>query len=257
MKKEEVEVNYLDWMAEYHTKYTKSEGNRTVFIDFLIGPKMKLLPEKIRGDMPKKEKEAIEKKNNAKAALREQKAKSLKVKPEQLTKDLMKSFTEYLINRFTGEGTPRFKKMILAAVKKDIIRKNPCTGVSIKKDILSQEEISKLAATDYRHPLCIHLLPVLQSSLVRCKRPLLRQCRLFKQNAEVRAKQDQSPRAVSGVVILLNNGLLALTGQPKDGNRQQIIFPHPSHTICLKALRHRIAKVDIEKHILACSPPQL
>ena len=116
-------------MAEYHTKYTKSEGNRAVFIDFLIDPKMKLLPEKIRGDMPKKEKEAIEKKNNAKATPREQKAKSLKVKPEQLIKDLMKSFTEYLINRFTGEGPQilyaRFKKMILAAVKKDIIRKNP------------------------------------------------------------------------------------------------------------------------------------
>lgn len=46
--------------------------------------------------------------------------------------------------------------MILAAVEKDIIRKNPCTGVSIKKgygqlkkDILSQEEITTLVATHY------------------------------------------------------------------------------------------------------------
>lgn len=84
----------------------------------------------------------------------------LKVKPKQLSKDLMRSFTDYLIKRFTREGAhtlyARFKKMILAAVEKDIIRKNPCTGVSIKKDygqlkkdILSQEEIMKLVATHY------------------------------------------------------------------------------------------------------------
>lgn len=32
--------------------------------------------------------------------------------------------------------------------------------------------------------------------------------------------------AASGVVIPLNDGLLALIGQPKDGNRNQIIFPN-------------------------------
>lgn len=64
LKKEEVEINYLDWMAGYHANYTKSDGNqisraRTVFIDFLIDPKMKLLPEKVKSDMTKEEKEAI------------------------------------------------------------------------------------------------------------------------------------------------------------------------------------------------------
>lgn len=28
LKKEEVEINYLDWMAEYHANYTKSDGNQ-------------------------------------------------------------------------------------------------------------------------------------------------------------------------------------------------------------------------------------
>ena len=107
LKKEEVEINYLDWMAEYHANYTKSDRNqirraRTVFIDFLIDPKMKLLPEKVKGDMTKEEKEAIQKNNAKKAAEREKKAAGLKVKPEQLTKDLMRSFTKYLIKRFTG-----------------------------------------------------------------------------------------------------------------------------------------------------------
>lgn len=60
LKKEDVEINYLDWMAEYHTNYTNSDGNqirriRTVFIDLLIDPKMKLLPEKVKGDMTKEE----------------------------------------------------------------------------------------------------------------------------------------------------------------------------------------------------------
>ena len=86
LKKEEVEINYLDWMAEYHANYTKSDGNqirhaRTVFIDFLIDPKMKLLPEKVKGDMTKEEKEAIQKNNAKKAAEREKKAAGLKVKP--------------------------------------------------------------------------------------------------------------------------------------------------------------------------------
>lgn len=52
-------------MAEYHANYTKSDGNqirraRTVFIDFLIDKKMKLLSEKVISDMPKEEKEAIQ-----------------------------------------------------------------------------------------------------------------------------------------------------------------------------------------------------
>lgn len=55
--------------------------------------------------------------------------------------------------------------------------------------------------------------------------------------------------AASGVVIPLNDGLIALIGQPKEGNRNQINFPLPSHKMCLKALRHWTVRVGIEKHI--------
>ena len=79
--------------------------------------------------MTKEEKETIRKNNAKKEAQRERKAQGLVVRPQQLTKDLMKAFTEYLINRFTGEGAHtvygRFKKMILAALDIDIIAKNP------------------------------------------------------------------------------------------------------------------------------------
>lgn len=108
-KQKKEEVNYLDFMADYHASYTKKDANqirraRTVFIDFLIDPKGKLLSEKIKGSMTKEEKETIRKKNAKKEAERERKAHGLVVRPQQLTKDLMKAFTEYLINRFTGEG---------------------------------------------------------------------------------------------------------------------------------------------------------
>lgn len=269
-KQKNEEVNYLDFMADYHTSYTKKDINqirraRTVFIDFLIDPKMKLLPEKIKGDMTKEEKETIEKRNATKAVQRERKAQGLVVRPQQLTKDLMKAFTEYLINRFTGEGAHtvygRFKKMILAALDKDIIAKNPCRGVSIKKDygqlkkeILSQEEIVVLANTHYEKEN-----PDIHRAFIFCLYCGLRWCdvkdltyaNVDYSNKLLKFEQSKTKAhsAASGVVIPLNDGLLHLIGQPKDGNRNQIIFPLPSHTMCLKALRHWVARAGIQKHI--------
>lgn len=270
LKKEEVEINYLDFMADYHASYTKKDANqirraRTVFIDFLIDPKGKLLPEKITGSMTKEEKEAIRQSNAKKEAQRERKAQGLVVRPQQLTKDLMKAFTEYLINRFTGEGAHtvygRFKKMILAALDKDIIAKNPCRGVSIKKDygqlkkeILSQEEIVLLANTHYEKEN-----PDIHRAFIFCLYCGLRWCdvkdltyaNVDYSNKLLKFEQSKTKAhsAASGVVIPLNDGLLHLIGQPKDGNRNQIIFPLPSHTMCLKALRHWVARAGIQKHI--------
>lgn len=270
LKKEEVELNYLDFMADYHASYTKKDANqirraRTVFIDFLIDPKGKLLPEKITSSMTKEEKEAIRKSNAKKEAQREKKAQGLVVRPQQLTKDLMKAFTEYLINRFTGEGAHtvygRFKKMILAALDKDIITKNPCRGVSIKKDygqlkkeILSQEEIVLLANTHYEKEN-----PDIHRAFIFCLYCGLRWCdvkdltyaNVDYSNKLLKFEQSKTKAhsAASGVVIPLNDGLLHLIGQPKDGNRNQIIFPLPSHTMCLKALRHWVARAGIQKHI--------
>lgn len=269
-KQKKEEVNYLDFMADYHASYTKKDANqirraRTVFIDFLIDPKGKMLPEKIKGSMTKDEKETIRKSNAKKEAERERKAHGLVVRPQQLTKDLMKAFTEYLINRFTGEGAHtvygRFKKMILAALDKDIIAKNPCRGVSIKKDygqlkkeILSQEEIVLLANTHYEKEN-----PDIHRAFIFCLYCGLRWCdvkdltyaNVDYSNKLLKFEQSKTKAhsATSGVVIPLNDGLLHLIGQPKDGNRNQIIFPLPSHTMCLKALRHWVARAGIQKHI--------
>ena len=52
--------------------------------------------------------------------------------------------------------------------------------------------------------------------------------------------------SASGVVIPLNDGLIKLIGE---GMRDELIFPLPSHTMCLKALRHWVARAGINKHI--------
>lgn len=56
--------------------------------------------------------------------------------------------------------------------------------------------------------------------------------------------------SASNVVIPLSDGVLELIGKPSvDGMRDELIFPLPSHTMCLKALRHWCKRAGIEKHI--------
>ena len=50
LKKPKEEVNLLDWMWEYYEKYTKGDKRHikrayTIFIDFLVDPKGKLIPQ--------------------------------------------------------------------------------------------------------------------------------------------------------------------------------------------------------------------
>jgi integrase len=60
-------------------------------------------------------------------------------------------------------------------------------------------------------------------------------------------KQGKTGKAVA---IPLNNWLLSLIGPPPaDRNGNNLIFHLPSHTMCLKALRHWTKKAGIEKHI--------
>lgn len=60
------------------------------------------------------------------------------VTPDQLNKDMMEKFVEYLQSNSKGEGAlthyKRFKKIIKYGVEHDIIRKNPCSGVVCKSD---------------------------------------------------------------------------------------------------------------------------
>lgn len=85
-----------------------------------------------------------------------------KIKPEQITKDMVEAYTEYLQSRSVGEGAKsiyaRFKKVVKYAIEHDVMIKNPCMGVVIKvdeqqlkKDVLSLEEIQLLVKTHYEN----------------------------------------------------------------------------------------------------------
>lgn len=238
--KKDRDINFLDWMWSYYEAYTKADKRHikrayTVFIDFLTAT-----PEYARF--------------------------AKRIKPEQITKAMIVAFTEYLQGRFVGEGAhtlyARFKKIIKAAVEAEAMRKNPTTGVSIKidngalkKDVLSVDEVQKMIATHYTGEN-----PDIRRAFIFSCYCGLRWCDVKDltfanvdfSNRLLKFEQAKTKghSAASAVVIPLNDGLLALIGQPStEGKRDEVIFPLPSHTMCLKALRHWVKRAEIDKHI--------
>lgn len=230
------DVNFLDWMWAYYETYTKADKRHirrahTVFIDFLCAT-----PEHARF--------------------------AKRIKPQQLTKEMMVDFTEYLQDRFVGEGGhtlyARFKKIVKAAVEADVMRKNPTSTVSIKidhetlrKEILSLEEIQQLISTHYTGEntnIRRAFIFCLYCGLRWCDVKELTFSNVDYANRLLRFEQAKTKghSSASSVIIPLNDGLLHLIGE---GNRDELIFPLPTHTMCLKALRHWVARAGIDKHI--------
>lgn len=255
--KKDKDINFLTWMWAYYEAYTKADKRHikrayNCFVDYLIDPDDKFTP---KPDWTKEQR--------AKAAKdKEKRTRGLKIKPQQLTKEMITGFTEYLQKRFKGEGAhtlyARFKKIIKAAVEADIIRKNPCTGIvikidsgALKKDVLSMEEVQKMIATHY-----VGESPDIRRAFIFCLYSGLRWCdvkdltfaNVDYSNRLLRFEQAKTKghSSASNVVIPLNDGLLGLIGK---GQRNDLIFPLPSHTMCLKALRHWVARAGIDKHI--------
>lgn len=188
------------------------------------------------------------------------------IKPEQVNKDMMIAFTEYLKNRSVGEGAKsiyqRFKKVINYAIEHDIITKNPCTGVTIKvddqilkKDILSMEEEQALIATHYDNEN-----PNIRRAFIICLYCGLRFCdvkdltyrNVDYSNKLLKFEQNKTKghSAASGVIIPLNDSLLSFIGDaPEDGNLDTLLFPLPSYEMCLKALKRWVKRAGINKHI--------
>lgn len=176
------------------------------------------------------------------------------------------AFTEYLQHRFKGEGAhtlyARFKKVIKAAIEADVIVKNPCNGVIIKidanklnKDVLSMDEIKRLISTHYAGEsvnIRRAFIFCLYCGLRWCDVKDLTFANVDYANKLLKFEQNKTKghSNASGVIIPLNDGLLTLIGQPSaDGKRDELIFPLPSHTMCLKALRHWVKRAEIDKHI--------
>lgn len=238
--KKERDINFLDYFQAYIDKYTKKDIRMVEialkrFIDFL-------------NDTP------------------EYKKYAKKIKPEQITKDMVEAFTEYLQGRSVGEGAKsiyaRFKKVIKYAIERDAMLKNPCTGITIKvddqqlrKEVLSPEEIQQLIATHYEHEN-----PNIRRAFIFCLYCGLRYCDVKDltfanvdfSNKLLKFEQNKTKghSASSGVVIPLNDGILKLIGEPSDPDkRDEVIFPLPSYEMCLKALRRWVKRAGINKHI--------
>lgn len=255
--KKDKDIDFLKWMWAYYEAYTKADKRHikrayNCFVDYLIDPNDTFTP---KPDWTKEQREKAAK-DKAK------RTRGLKLKPQQLTKEMITGFTDYLQRRFRGDGPHtlygRFKKVIKAAVEADVIRKNPCTGViikidngALKKDVLGIDEIQQLISTHYDGEN-----PEIRRAFIFCLYCGLRWCDvkdLTFANVDYSNRLLQFEQAktkghssASGVVIPLNDGLLGLIGK---GKREERIFTLPSHTMCLKALRHWTKRAGIEKHI--------
>lgn len=238
--KKDNNINFLDWMWSYYEAYTKGDKRHIkrahdVFIDFLN-------------------------------ATPEYQKYAKRLKPEQLDKEMIEAFTEYLQHRFRGEGPhtlyARFKKIIAAAVDKDVMRKDPCHGISItidngslKKDVLSMDEIKQLITCHYQGEsvnIRRAFLFCLRCGLRFCDVKDLTYSNVDFANRLLKFEQAKTKghSSASSVVIPLSDGVLELIGKPSvEGNRDELIFPLPSHTMCLKALRHWCKRAGIDKHI--------
>ncbi len=234
------DINFLDYFQEYINNYTKKDIRMVEialrrFVDFL-------------SDTP------------------EYKKFVKRIKPEQITKDMIEAFTEYLQTRSIGEGAKsiyaRFKKVIKYAIEHDVILKNPCTGITIKvdeqllkKEVLSLEEIQVLIATHHDNEN-----PHIRRAFIFCLYCGLRFCdvkdltftNVDYSNKLLKFEQNKTKghSASSGVIIPLNDGLLKLIGEPQQaGNRDELIFPLPSYEMCLKSLGRWVKRAGINKHI--------
>lgn len=185
--------------------------------------------------------------------------------PERITAEMMEHFVEYLQSVSKGEGAlthwKRWKKIVKAAVVKDVLRKNPCENVvckadeeALKKDILSIEEMLQLINTTYQGQN-----PEIRKAFIFTLYTGIRFCdikELTFENVDYSNKtlvfnqnKTQGHSSRSYVNIPLNDSLLSLIGTASTGCLSEKIFKLPSHTMCLKALRHWTARAGIAKHI--------
>ena len=251
------DFNFLNWMWGYYDSYTKADKRHirracNCLIDYLVDPEGTITPKP--GATRRERAEAAEE--------RERRTNGLRLTPMRLDKDLIRGFTEYLQKRFRGEGAhtvyARFKKIIKAAVEADLLRKNPCTGIvikvdsnTLKKDVLSLEEVQQLIAAHYvgeNTEIRRAFIFCLYSGLRWCDVKDLTYSNVDYSNRLLKFDQAKTTghSSASWVIIPLSDSLLKLIGEGKRGDK---IFTLPSHTMCLKALRHWTARAGIDKHI--------
>jgi site-specific recombinase XerD len=192
------------------------------------------------------------------------------IKPDQINKDVIRDFVEYLELHSKGVGAwsyyQRFKKVVNYATEHGIFTKNPCTGITCKvddtalrKDVLSVEEIDLLISTGYpeqNKEVRRAFIFCLYTGLRFCDVVNLRYTNVDYSNRLLKFEQSKTKghSAASGVIIPLNDGLLSLIGTPPldEDNSPAIdtpIFTLPGHAACSKAVKYWTKRAGITKHI--------
>lgn len=185
------------------------------------------------------------------------------IKPEQIDKNMIIKFVEYLESKSTGEGAltfyKRFKKVIKYAVDNGVIAKNPCAGVTcsvdenaLTKDILSVEELQKLIGTHYpeQNPNTRRaFIFTLYTGIRFCDIIELKFSDIDYSNKTLKFNQAKTKgkSKTSWVTIPLTDYLLSLIGEKPE--KDEYIFKLPSQTMCLRSLKHWVKKAGIDKHI--------
>lgn len=246
LKKKKVSINFLDFFQDYLDAYTKKDVRMIQialqrFKDFLRDTPECSIYEK-------------------------------KIKPEQITSEMVEAFTEYLQSRSVGEGAKsiyqRFKKVYKAcAIKCNINYQRPFVNEegksititidedAIVKDFLSPEEERLLMETHYTGEN-----PEIRNAFIFCLYTGMRFCdvrdltfgNIDFANRLLTYEQNKTKghSKHSSVTLPVTDALLELMGeQPEARNKGELVFTLPSHTMCLKALRRWTKRAGIDKHI--------
>ncbi len=186
---------------------------------------------------------------------------------DMITTEMVAGFTEYLKKVAKGEGAHKsyhmFRSVINHAVEEGLMKKNPSKGIvvqrdvnTLKKDILTMEEIKRLAATHYAG----EDRAVQRAFLFSCLTGI-RWCdvsNLTFGNIDFEARllifnqrKSIGRSAHSGVTIPLNPTLLKLIGSPaKKGDCSEKIFPITCFpTTVTDRLKKWVKKAGIDKKI--------
>ena len=195
-----------------------------------------------------------------------------KIKPEQITSEMVEAFTEYLKSRSIGEGAKsiyqRFKKVFKScAIKYNINYQRPFVDGegktisitidedAIVKDFLSPNEERKLMETHYTGEN-----PEIRNAFIFCLYTGMRWCDVkdltfgnFDFANKILTYEQNKTKGHSkhsSVILPVTDALLDLMGeQPETRGKGELVFTLPSHTMCLKALRRWTKRAGIDKHI--------
>jgi site-specific recombinase XerD len=183
------------------------------------------------------------------------KVKLSTLKLSQIDKQIIIGYVEYLKNHSIGEGAhsylQRFKKVLKHAVDTGIIKESPANEVackvdeSLKKDILSNEEIITLAKTPCNSPnIKKAFIFSCCTGLRFCDIIALKYSDIDFSTGKMKIDQQKTGKMVN---IDLNTTARKILGEP--GSPNEFVFELPTFQACTKTVQAWVSRAKIEKHI--------